>query len=152
MAWSDSGDPASSAKDAVRFLIGDTDTCEQLLQDGEITYLLGQYNNTPLNAAVRACEAVMVKFARLVDESVGSVRMSYSQRLKSYQTIQTMLRNRLATEDAAPFAGGISIAQEQVTDANADRVRPAFTRNMMKNWQMSPWIQNWTVTWFAQGE
>ena len=69
MGWTYGGDPSASAKDAVRFLVGDTDSTDQLLQDGEITYLLSQYNNAPLNAAIRACETIMAKFARMADET-----------------------------------------------------------------------------------
>lgn len=141
MAWSYTGNPGASAKDQLRFLIGDTDECDQLLQDGELTWLLTQYNNTPMNAAIRACEILMMKFGRLVDESVGSVSLSYSQRVAAFTKLQVMLRNRLATEDCSWFAGGISISQEITVNANTDRVRPAFTRDMMDNWQLSPWIQ-----------
>lgn len=140
MTWSYSGNPGSSAKDAVRFLIGDTDQCEQILQDGEITWVLSQYNNAPMNAAIRCCEAAVAKFTRLVDESVGSVSMSYSQRMKAFQELKATLVNRLATEDMTPFAGGISKAATQVVDANTDRVPPSFTRNMQQNWALSPWI------------
>lgn len=151
MAWSYTGNPGASAKDQVRFLLGDTDECDQLLQDGEITWLLSQYNNAPMNAAIRGCEVLMMKFGRLVDESVGSVRMSYSQRVGAFTKLQVMLRNRLATEDCSWFAGGISVSQVQTVDANADRVRPSFTRNMMVNWQLSPWINGANVQWFWWG-
>lgn len=140
MAWTYSGDPGQSALDAVRFLIGDTDECEQLLQDGEIKWLLNQYNNGPMNAAIRACETIMSKFSRLMDENVGQVKLTYSQRAKAYRDMRNDLVNRLATEDMTPFAGGISQAQEQATAANSDRVKPDFTKHMMENKQISPWV------------
>lgn len=139
MTWSYI-DPGASAKDAVRFLISDTDKCDQLLQDKEIEYVLGLYNNTPINAAIRCCEVITAKFSRMADETVGQVRISFSQKSKAYRDMRNDLVNRLAVEDATPFAGGISRTSVQTIDANADRVPPAFTRNMMNNWTLSPWI------------
>lgn len=139
MAWTYSGDPTESAKDAVRFLCGDTDQTEPLLQDGEIKYLLGLYNQAPLNAALRACEAIMVKFSRLADESVGSVKINYSQKVKSMVIMKEALKQRLATEDCVPFAGGISQAQKVATEQIRDRVKPDFTKHMMENDDIAPW-------------
>lgn len=142
MSWSYSGNPGSSPKDTVRFLIGDTDRCDELLQDGEITYVLGLYNNAPMNAAIRCVETIMSKFSRLADESVGQVRISYSQKAKSYREMRRDLVNRLSTEDMTPYAGGVSVSDEQSVSLNTDRVRPDFTKHMMENWQISPWVQN----------
>lgn len=135
-------DPSASAKDAVRFLVGDTDSSDQLLQDEEINWILGFYNNAPMNAAVRACEAIMTKFARMADETVGQVRVEYSQKSKAYRDMRLELQRRLATEDAVPFAGGISKGQKRTEELNQDRVKPSFTRHMMENEQISPWVSS----------
>jgi hypothetical protein len=74
MAWNYSGNPSSSPKDATRFLIGDTDSCDQLLQDGEIEYFLGMYNNAPINAAIRCVETIMSKFSRKARRSPEPAR------------------------------------------------------------------------------
>lgn len=139
MSWSYSGNPGSSAKDQVRFLIGDTISSDQLLQDAEITWLLSQYNNTPINAAIRACETIISRFSRLADESVGQVKIQFSQKAKGYQNTLEMLKIRLLSEDCAPFAGGISVVQKQAQEMNADRVRPDFNKHMMENNQLAPW-------------
>lgn len=138
--WSYSGDPRESAKDATRFLCGDTDQQDPLLQNEEIEYFLAMYNNTPLNASIRCCEAIMMKFARLVDESVGQVKLAFNQKYKAYQAMVKELKQRLATEDASPYCGGISISDKQIQDANQDRVRPDFTKHMMEDRQFSPWV------------
>lgn len=148
--WSYSGNPAHSAKDQTRYLIGDTDIQEQLLSDEEIDWTLGQYNNTPMNAAIRCCETIMSKFSRLADESVGQVRISFSQKVKAYERMQNTLLCRLAREDAAPFAGGISISQKQQEVLNPDRVRPDFTKHMMENEQIAPWTTQ-SEYWFWRG-
>lgn len=140
MAWTYSGNPASSPKDTVRFLIGDTDSCDQLLQDDEIVWVLGIYNNTPNNAAIRCVETIMSKFSRLMDESVGQVKLTYSQRAKGYRDMLRDLKNRLAIEDMQPFAGGILRSESQIAACNTNRIRPDFTKHMMENQQISPWV------------
>jgi hypothetical protein len=138
MAWS-YNDGLFNAKDLVRFLIQDTDSTDKQLQDGEILWLLSQYNNTPMNAAIRACEVLVAKYTRMCDESVGQVKIMFSQKAKAYIQLQNLLVNRLAREDAAPYAGGISVSDKQVQDQNTDRVRPDFTKHMMENHQFAPW-------------
>lgn len=138
--WTYSGNPLHSAIDAVRFLIGDTNHCEQLLQDGEIAWVLSLYNNVPNNAAIRCCEAIMSKFSRMCDETVGSVSMSFSQRAKAYREMRDDLTRRLAIEDMVPFAGGISVVANDLNVLNADRVKPDFSKQMMENEQIAPWV------------
>lgn len=132
MSWSYSGNPGSSAKDQVRFLIGDTNTKDQLLLDGEITWLLEQYNQYPLNAAARACELIAAKFSRMCDETVGRVSIDFSQRAKGYYALRDDLVRQISL-GSQPFAGGISHAQKQAEESNEDRVKPSFTRHMMQN-------------------
>lgn len=146
--WSYTGNPNHSANDLTRFLLGDTDITDQLLSDEEIAWALSQYNNTPMNAAIRLCETIMSKFSRLADESVGQVKIQFSQKAKSYRLMLNDLRCRLAMEDASPFAGGISVAQKQAERMNSDRVRPDFSKHMMENMQIAPWTtQNERWLW-----
>ena len=42
MTWTYSGDPATNARDAIRFLTGDTDTNDQLINDEEIAWTNNQ--------------------------------------------------------------------------------------------------------------
>lgn len=138
--WTYSGNPSSSAKDQVRFLIGDTEFKSPLLLDEEINYILNIYNQFPMNAAIRACETVIAKFSRMADETAGQVSISFSQRAKAYRSLLSDLRSRLSMEDMSPVAGGISISDKQATVANADRVPPFFTRTMMENRDIAPWV------------
>lgn len=140
MAWTYTGDPGASARDAVRFLIGDTDKEDQLLLDGEILWILGMYNNAPLNAALRCCEFIAAKFSRLADEQVGRVSIKFSQKAKAYLALRTELVNRMASEDMNAYAGGISESDIQLVNANKDRIRPDFTKHMMENEQLAPFI------------
>lgn len=140
MSWSYSGNPKKNAKDAVRFLIGDTDNKDQLLLDEEIEYCLSIYNNAPNNAAIRCCETIVAKFSRLANEKVGQVSIDFKDKAEGYRALLRDLRSRLAMEDAVPYSGGISVSDKLTQVQNNDRVRPDFTKHMMENNQIAPWV------------
>lgn len=138
MSWSYSGDPESSPKDYVRFLIGDTESCEPLLSDQEIQTFLSLYNNGVIMSAMRCCETIAAKFSRRVSEAVGQVRMEFQQAAKAYRDMALDLRRRIAVEDCTPFAGAIYRTQKQQAAQNQALVRPDFTKQMMQNNQLAP--------------
>ena len=126
MSWTYSGDPAASDADAVRFLIGDTSTTDQQLQDAEIAYLLTTEGSV-YRAAAQAARSIGAKYARLVDKSVGDLRLSYSQRAASYEKLAASLVARATTRTATPYAGGISAADKALDEQDTDLAKPAFT-------------------------
>lgn len=133
MAWTYSGDPSNNDKDAVRFLIFDTDVSDQLLTDEEILYLLS-VETTVIRAAYRAATALAAKFARLVNESVGSISVSCGEKYKNYLALCKKLKAQYqmdAAFSAAPYAGGISCDDKYTTRQNTDRIQPAFSRNTL---------------------
>jgi len=92
MTWSYSGDPGSSTRDEVRFLIQDTDTADQLLSDEEITYVITESGGSIYQAAHDAAYAVASQFSRKAQsKSVGDMSISYADRAKAY----FMLANEL---------------------------------------------------------
>lgn len=97
MAWTYSGDPGSSTRDEVRFLIQDTDTAEQLLTDEELDYLISVWTDA-YAAAVAAVSALIAQASRQVEESkrVGDLSLS----LKTGARVQqwTALLDRLQKE------------------------------------------------------
>jgi hypothetical protein len=132
MAWNYSHNPSNSAKDEVRFLIGDTNERDPLLHDEEILYLLKLYNQYPLNSAARGCEMIIAKFSRLADETVGSVS-------KSFRALMLDLRLRIGLEGAKPYAGGISALDKQANVEDSDKVKATFTKHQFENKQVAPW-------------
>jgi len=130
--FSYSGDPSSSNRDAVRFLVGDTDKCEPQLDDREIDFLLIQDGN-PISAAACAADALAAKYARQVDNDSGSNSDSASQRSTAYLALAAELRRKLGRRAVAPFCGGISVADKQTRENDSDRVAPSFTRDMNDN-------------------
>lgn len=85
MTWSYSGNPGSSEKDAVRFLVGDTDTDDQLLSDEEIAWVIVQAGASEYQAAHDAAYAIASKFSRMAtSKSVGDLSLAYADRAKAY--------------------------------------------------------------------
>lgn len=127
MAWTYSGNPGSSSRDAVRFLVGDTNSRAQKLQDGEIDWLVSQYTNV-YKAAGYAARAIAAKFADLVDKSLGDFRLAYSQRQQAYLNMAKTYLNQAAARTAMPYAGGISRSDKMIDQMNTDLEQPTFYR------------------------
>jgi len=127
MTWSYTGIPSEeNPKDQVRFLIQDTDESDQLFQDEEINFLL-ELEGGPLKAAMKGAQTLAAKFARCIDETVGKVKASFSQRYKHYSNLHKELKQHSDIRNALPFAGALEITQKEVQERNNNRVRPAFT-------------------------
>lgn len=133
MTWSYSHDPATSDKDAVRFLVGDTDSSEQLISDEEIQFALKEEPNVR-RAAAFVARAIAAKFAREADRSVGDLRIAYSQRSRGFYDLADRLEadasRRTNVLRAMPYAGGISVADKESVEDDTDRVRPSFAKGM----------------------
>lgn len=102
--WTYSGDPTSSLLDAVRYTIGDTIETDPLLQDEEVQYELTQAGSNVLQAAVRCCEAIAAKFARLADSTMGQTSINASQKYAQYTALASHLRRKAAIK-ATPYSG-----------------------------------------------
>ncbi len=126
------GTLATTPKDQVRLLIGDTDTTEQLLQDEEISLLLSLENNDIYRTGWRACDAIAAEYARKADRVVGGpssgLRLMASQKFKQYTARALQLKRQSAVRNANVYAGGISISDKQVVEEDTDRVEPDFTK------------------------
>lgn len=134
MTWSYTiNDLATSAKDQVRFLIGDTLSTDPQLQDEEINLAISRRTSIA-GACAECCRSLAAKFARSVDMSAGSSKTSYSQLAKAY-TIKTNEFEMQAASGGGglPYAGGISIADKLNQEANEDRVQPQFQVGMDDN-------------------
>lgn len=92
MTWSYSGDPADDDLNATRFLIGDTDSSDQLVSDEEIEFLISSEDSVYL-AAATALEALSSKFAR--ENSISGDGLSVSaQRSQAFQQRAVELRKQ----------------------------------------------------------
>ena len=155
--WTYSGDPSSSRKDEIRFLIGDTNSNEDenLLQDEEINYTLNLYpmvtditttdvdGNTvviidrtrqPLTAALVCAEAIWSYFQRQADEHLPPVNFEYAARAKNYKVKVDDLRRIISMRGGViPYVGGISILDKESNASNSDRPTPDFYKKEHDN-------------------
>lgn len=138
--FSYSGDPATSDLDAVRFLVGDTNSGAYFLNDAEIAFLLstsgnaGNADGTPnvIMAAGAAAEAIAAALSREVTYSADGVSISADTLAQKFYTVGEKLRTLSMRSDVAagPDTGGIMVGE--VYD---DSIRPlVFSVGMHDNY------------------
>ena len=136
MTWTYSGDPATNARDAIRFLTGDTDTNDQLINDEEIAWTNNQVtgSDTATTALYEVSYRVMVaiasKFSRLADQSVGDLKVDMYQKATNAREQAKLLYAQASREGntPTPYAGGISVSDKEIDEDNSDIVQPYFSR------------------------
>jgi hypothetical protein len=147
--WSYSENPNQTNRDKVRFLIGDTDTDDQLVFNEEIAAVLSDYGLTAgtapttddtknlLLASADIADALALKFARQVDTKNMSLSISKSQRAKAFKDCAKQLRGRAGVTVNANgnsavlaefFVGGLSVDDKQSIESDSDYIEPAFKR------------------------
>lgn len=99
--WSYDGDPTGDRTDEVRFMVGDTDPAEELVQNEEIDFVLTQYppveGRPPWLAAAHVADAIAAKFARRADRSIGTLSIQAKQQRDHYVELAASLRVQHAT-------------------------------------------------------
>ena len=151
MGWTYSADPSSSEKDAVRFLIGDTDEEDPLVSDEEIQWSLKHWSDHYM-AAAAICDSLAGKFAREVSVSADGISYSGNQIAQNFTQLGQQLR-RLSTMErkhGVPYVGGLSWKERAKDDSDPDRVPEYFRSHMHDNpgtgsrtaprQQRHPWI------------
>jgi hypothetical protein len=132
-AWTYSGDPTSSQKDAVRFIMGDTFRKDPLVFDGEILFALTQSTST-YGAAAIVCRSLASRFAREADTVDKDLQTRLSQRSSAFSKMASQFEQKAsARSGVVPYAGGISIADRSRQIKQPDRVQPSFNTGMMDN-------------------
>jgi hypothetical protein len=137
MTFTYSGDPTTSLRNRVRFLINDTDTNDALFSDEELDYLISEWGTNVYEICRAACETLVSRFSRLADstsKSVGdiSVSESYTSKSKQYQDLaDSFLDRKMRKSPPRPFANAQSLqstADRVVVNHNTD-----FYAGMMQN-------------------
>lgn len=132
MSWTYGADPANSTLDAARLLLGDTDSTDQQFTDSELNYFISLYP-TSFAAAAMAARSAAAKYARLVDKSLGDLKIAYSQRHRQYLLLSESLDTQASMVAASPFLGGASIADKESMYEDSDRVQSYFRRDQFDN-------------------
>ena len=141
MTWTYGGDPSASALAAIRFLTGDTDTNDQLINDEEIAWTNNQVtgSDTATTALYEVSYRVMVaiasKFRRLADQSVGDLKVDMFQKATNAREQAALLKQQALREGntPTPYAGGISVSDKEIDEENSDIVQPYFSRGQWTN-------------------
>ena len=118
--------------DAVRFLIGDTNTNDQQVQDEEIAFALDQNGSNIYATAAWVAKGIAAKFARLVDvELDGQLSESYSQLQKHYGDLASELdyQAKSISGGLGFAAGGLSKATMKTVRDNTDRFGSSIRRD-----------------------
>lgn len=116
-------------KDKVRFLVGDTDQTDQLVQDEEIAFTLTSEGNV-FSAAALVAETLSGKFSNAVDKSIGDLKLKLGQRSERFAELAKSLRRRVSLNVGFTTAGAESRSSKDVDEADFDLVGPFFTRDM----------------------
>lgn len=130
--WNYGGNPADSSRDAVRFLVGDTNSNDPLLDDLEVDYLLSVEGSVH-KAAIAACYGIAAMLARDFEGNLASCRPSEKPGQAYLELAKRLEAQAASKRTVVPFVGGISDADKQARAADADQVRPAFLRDMHRN-------------------
>lgn len=133
MAWTYTNDPASVPRDAVRLLVGDTDTDDQKITDEAIAFFLSQASDDTYSAAALSARSIAAKYAVEVDTKFESVSSDYSQLSKNYYELAKRLEQQAKKFGTiglgTPVAGGISNDDMRSVNQDTDRVMPKFNRD-----------------------
>lgn len=153
MTWTYAGSPgtdtADERRDAVRLLIGDNDSTEQIgISDEEIAFALSQADNNIYKASAILSRALAGKYSRLADTSFDGVSTKNSQLSASYMELARKLEQQAAEYGTgligSPLAGGTKISDIGAALEDTDRVPSAFTTGQFRNPQGvddEPWRQ-----------
>jgi hypothetical protein len=124
--------PGGGSKDDIRFDIGDTDEAAPpplRLEDEEIQRVLQRFPGRP---RVMCIQALIAKFARQPEGSVGPNVIRPSNRANELRKLLADWM-RIEGATAVPSAGGISVSDQEAAAADTDRVPPSFTVGMQDN-------------------
>lgn len=105
--------PSASDRDMVRFLLGDTDMTDALVQDEEIDVILARWLpvvNTVEYAASVVAESIAAKFAREANYSADGVSISLANLGAQFRELAASLReqHKNLLVGGTPDVGGIS--------------------------------------------
>jgi hypothetical protein len=142
MVWT-YGSSLLTNQDRIRFLIGDIEEEDQLLQDEEIAATL----TLPLTPAVAVtdprllksayvcAQSLVAKFSKKVSLAVGGASAQMDARARAYRDLANDLLIRLGGSGAisptvAPYAGGLSVSERDAAQTDIELVQSAFRREL----------------------
>jgi hypothetical protein len=127
-------DPTAHQRDAVRFLVGDTDETEVQLQDEEINWLIATWGDTrdPYFLAYRAADAIASKYAREIDINADAESLGANVLMEKYKALGASLlaqSRELLGDNVFIYVGGVDVTEQLDPTVSA----PAFGTRMHDN-------------------
>lgn len=141
MSWSyDSADLSTSTLsgqlNSTRFLLGDTNTNDQQVENEEVLFALAQNGYNIYKSAAWLARSLAAKYAKKVDIDLdGALSGAYSQLQEHFYALAGHLET-MANKSGSGWsvkAGGISKTQMSVVNQLTDRVDPAFKYDKFDN-------------------
>jgi len=126
--FSYTGDPSVNPRDAVRFLLGDTDKDRRLLDDREIDYALANEGSVD-GAAVLCGTSIANRFASRADISIGPISKSYSSVANAMRQQVNEIKER-AGLSLAPAFPALTYSGKCDLNSDPDTIRGSFYRGM----------------------
>tara|TARA_R110000851_G_scaffold1876_2_gene7353 strand:- start:636 stop:1100 length:465 start_codon:yes stop_codon:yes gene_type:complete len=121
---------SSGRLNSVRYLVGDTQTSDEQVQNEEVVFALAQTSNNVYNAAAFVANTIASKYSRLVTTKLdGALSSNYSELSKSYRILATELKTlgqRYNSAGLGFFVGGILISDVDSVRGNTNRVPSSF--------------------------
>jgi hypothetical protein len=132
-----SGDPSTSTRNAVRFLINDTDSTDALFSDEELNYLITEWGTNVYEISRACCETLVSRFNRLADstsKSVGdiSVSESYTAKAGQYQDLANSFLARKMRKSPPTFKVNAD-AMKSTNDRTVDDYNTDFYLGIQDN-------------------
>ena len=129
MTFTYSGDPASSVRNYVRFMLHDVDSTDPLFSDEEINAVLDEWNNDEYETARELAEILIARFARIADnysKSVGDISLAeaYGDKVQHYKDLaHSIMMRKMRKQVPSIWASSdalISTNKRNVTDYHTD--------------------------------
>jgi hypothetical protein len=110
----------------LRWLIGDTLTKDQQLQDEELNFALSQRTNI-YAAAADSCRALSARLSREADATQGNLHTLYSSKARAYAARAGQYEVMAAVRSAGlPYSGQTSRTDYDNVAQDTDRIGPQF--------------------------
>ena len=127
---------ASGRLNTVRFLVGDTDTNDQKVQNEEVVFSLFQTSDNVNSAASYVARTLASKYSSKVTiELDGQLMAHYSDLYKNYNALADKLdyQAKKLGSQLGVIAGGFSKVKVGIVREDPDRLKPAFRRDRFTN-------------------
>ena len=130
MTFTYSGDPTTSTRNKVRFLLNDTLSTDPLYTDEELDYLITEWGTDVYEICRAAAETLSSKYTRLADstsKSVGdlSVSLSYGAKAQEFRELAaSFLARRMRKSPPTPWASADNL--NNTVDRNVSNYNTEF--------------------------